>query len=107
LFFLIQSCQPNLEVGNKLLIDNIDRLNINKTILEVSVDDYENVIDTLSIVKLKLNEDGITLYEFKESWNNNRKSIKKTYFRNNKDLFYQIFEIEKGDFKTVFETFLN
>jgi len=111
LFFLIilQSCQSGLLIDNQPIIDKIDNLNFSKTIFEVSIDDNENIIDTLSIEKIKTDENGNVLFEFKEFWNEYGKTIKQTYYRDNKDLFYQKtdYKTKNIEFGSEYETFIN
>lgn len=109
LFFLIilQSCQSDLLTDNKPIIEKIDKLNFNKTIYEVSIDSNENVIDTLSIEKIKTDENGKIAYEYKESWNEGRKFIQQSYYRINEDLFYQISDYGNGEVIINYETFVN
>ncbi|WP_034059146.1 hypothetical protein [Lacinutrix jangbogonensis] len=83
--------------------------NINKTTFEVSIDDNENIIDTLSIEKIKTDDNGNVLFEFKEFWNKYGKTIRRTYYRNNKDLFYQKigYKTEDIEFGSEYKTFVN
>jgi len=109
LFFLIilQSCQSNLLVDNKPIIDKIDKLNFSKTTYEVSIDANENSIDTLTIEKIKTDKKGNVLYKLKEFSDKYRPTKKQTYYRSNKDLFYSVTDFENLEWKTVYETFVN
>ena len=111
LLFLIilQSCQSDLLTDNKPIIEKIDKLNFSKTIYEVSIDNNEKVIDTLSIEKIKTDANGNVRYELKEFLNGNGKTIKQSYYRSNEDLFYELTNYERKDyeFSTQYETFVN
>lgn len=80
-----------------------------KTIFEVSIDNNENTIDTLSIKKIKTDKNENVLYEFKEIWNEYGKTIKQSYYRDNKDLFYQKtdYKTKSIEFGSEYETFVN
>jgi len=94
-------------IDNKSIIKKIDKLNFSKTIFEVSIDDDENIIDTLSIIKTKTNNNGKTRYEIKEYLPKvDGNIIQQTYYRNNEDLFYRETSASE-DFKSIFETFVN
>jgi hypothetical protein len=109
LFFLIilQSCQSDLLIDNKSIIDNIDKLEFSKTTFEVSIDDNRNIIDTLSIEKIKTDKNEIVLYKWKEYKNKYGKTTKQSYYRNNEDLFYQLTDFGTGDWKLEYQTFVN
>ncbi len=109
LYFLIilQSCQSNFLIDNKSIIERIDKLNFSKTTFVVSIDDNENIIDTLSIEKIKTDKNEITLYKLKEYKNKYGKTTKQSYYRNNEDLFYQLTDFGTGDWKLEYETFVN
>ncbi|APG64094.1 hypothetical protein LPB136_01340 [Tenacibaculum todarodis] len=96
-------------IDNKSIIKKIDKLNFSKTTFEVSIDDNENIIDTLSIEKTKSDENGNVLFEFKEIWNEYGKIIKQTYYRDTKDLFYQKtdYKTKSIDFGSEYQTFVN
>lgn len=85
---MLQSCQSNLLIDNKPIIAKIESLDFSKTIFEVSIDNNENIIDTLSFEKIKTGENGSVLYEFKELRNKDGKIIIETYYRDNEDLFF-------------------
>ncbi|QNK77779.1 hypothetical protein H7F37_03585 [Winogradskyella sp. PAMC22761] len=104
---ILQSCQSDLLIDNKPIIDKIDKLKFSKTTFEVSIDDNENIIDTLSIEKIKTGENEIVLYKWKEYKNKYGKTTKQTYYRNNEDLFYQLTDFGTGDWKLEYETFVN
>ncbi len=107
LLIIIQSCQSEFLRDNKNIIEKIDKLNFSKTIFEVSIDKNENIIDTLSIVKIKTNKNGKIVYKVKEySPKADGNIIQQSYFRNNNDLFYQETSASK-EFKSIFETFVN
>jgi len=107
LLIIIQSCQSDLLIDNKSIIKNIDKLNFSKTTFEVSIDNNEDIIDTLSIVKTKTDENGKTLYAIKEYLPKVDGSIiQQSYFRNNEDLFYQETAASE-EFKSIFQTFIN
>ncbi len=107
LLIIIQSCQSDILIDNKSIIKKIDKLNFSKTTFEVSIDDNENIIDTLSIVKTKTDENGKTLYTIKEYLPKvDGNVIQQSYFRTNEDLFYRETAVSK-DFKSIFETFVN
>ncbi|WP_055437644.1 hypothetical protein [Lacinutrix algicola] len=108
LFFLIilQSCQSGLLIDNKQIIDKIDKLNFSKTIFQVSVDENENIIDTLSIEKIKMGKNDIVLYKLKE-YRNKYGTSKQSYFRSNEDLFYQATDFGFSDWRTEYQTFVN
>ena len=105
----MQSCQSDVLIDNKAIIERIDKLNFSKTIFEVSIDDNEKIIDTLSIEKIKNDKNGNVRYDFKEFLNINGKTIKQTYYRSNEDLFYQLTDYKRKDFEfsTEYETFVN
>lgn len=111
LLFLIilQSCQSDLLTDNKTIIEKIDKLNFSKTIYEVSIDNNEKVIDTLSIEKEKTDANGNVRYEIKEFLSENEKTIKQSYYRSNEDLFFELTDYERKDFEfyTQYETFVN
>ena len=111
LLFLIilQSCQSDLLTDNKTIIEKIDKLNFSKTIYEVSIDNNEKVIDTLSIEKVKTDANGNVRYEIKEFLSENEKTIKQSYYRSNEDLFFELTDYERKDFEfyTQYETFVN
>jgi len=111
LLFLIilQSCQSDLLTDNKTIIEKIDKLNFSKTIYEVSIDNNEKVIDTLSIEKVKTDANGNVRYEIKEFLSENEKTIKQSYYRSNEDLFFGLTDYERKDFEfyTQYETFVN
>ncbi|MCL7755131.1 hypothetical protein [Polaribacter sp. Z022] len=107
LFIIIQSCQSEFLMDNKNIIEKIDKLDFSKTIFEVSIDKNENIIDTLSVVKIKTNKNGKIVYKQKEYLPKaSGNIIQQSYFRNNKDLFYQETSANK-EFKSIFETFVN
>ncbi|WP_143032708.1 hypothetical protein [Polaribacter dokdonensis] len=92
---------------NKPLIKKIDKLNFSKTTFEVSIDDNENIIDTISIVKTKTDDNEKILYTLKEYFPKvDGQPIQQSYFRNNEDLFYQETRINE-EFKSIFQTFVN
>ncbi|WP_157973007.1 hypothetical protein [Aureibaculum luteum] len=107
LLIIVQSCQSDLLIDNKSIIEKIDKLKFSKTTFEVSIDDNENIIDTLSIEKIKTGKNEIVLYKWKEHKNKYGKTTKQTYYRNNEDLFYQLTDFGTGDWKLEYETFVN
>lgn len=109
LLIIVQSCKSDLVIDNNSIIKKIDKLNFSKTIVEVSIDDNENIIDTLSIEKTKSDKNGNVLFEFKETWNEYGKTIKQTYYRDNKDLFYQKtdYKTKSIEFGSEYQTFVN
>jgi hypothetical protein len=92
---------------NKSIIQKIDKLNFSKTTFEVSIDNNENIIDTLSIIKTKTDKNGKMLYVIKEYLPKVDGSIiQQSYFRNNEDLFYRETAATE-EFKSIFQTFVN
>lgn len=104
---ILQSCQSDLLIDNKPIINQIDKLNYSKTIFEVSIDSNKNIIDTLSIEKIKTDKNEKVLYKFKEYSNKYGKTTKQSYFRDNEDLFYQLTDFGIRDWKLEYETFVN
>jgi len=94
-------------IDNKSIIKKIDKLKFSKTTFEVSIDDDENNVDTLSIVKTKTDNNGKTLYTIKEYLPKvDGQIIQQSYFRNNEDLFFQETAASE-EFKSIFQTFVN
>ncbi|KAA5823545.1 hypothetical protein FPF71_12635 [Algibacter amylolyticus] len=82
-------------------------MNFRKTTFEVSIDDNENIIDTISIVKTKTDDNEKTLYTLKEYLPKvDGQPIQHSYFRNDEDLFYQETKINE-EYKSIFQTFVN
>lgn len=107
LITIIQSCQSDLLIDNKSLIKKIDKLSFSKTTLEVSIDDNENIIDTISIVKTKTDDNEKILYTLKEYLPKiDGQPIQHSYFRNDEDLFYRETKINE-EYKSIFQTFVN
>ncbi|MCC1485602.1 hypothetical protein [Winogradskyella immobilis] len=107
LLIIIQSCQSDLLIDNKSIIKKIDKLKFSKITFEVSIDADENIIDTLSIVKTKTDDNGKTLYTIKEYLPKvDGQIIRQSYFRSNEDLFYQETAASEK-FKSIFQTFIN
>ncbi|SDY16015.1 hypothetical protein SAMN05444411_1443 [Lutibacter oricola] len=103
---VINSCQSNLSIDNKSIIDKIDKLNFSETKFEFSIDENDNILDTLSIVKTKLDEKGKVLYKLKRNLFKNGNFTYQTYYRNNEDLLYQkMFGF--GELLSIFETYVN
>jgi len=94
-------------IDNKSIIQKIDKLNFSKTTFEFSINNDENIIDTISIKKTKTDKNGKTLYEIKEYLLKiDRNIIQQNYYRNNEDLFYRETSASE-EFKSIFETFVN
>jgi hypothetical protein len=94
-------------IDNNSIIQEIDKLNFSKTTFEVSIDNNENIIDTLSIIKTKTDKNGKMLYVIKEYLPKVDGSIiQQSYFRNNEDLFYRETAATEN-FKSIFQTFVN
>jgi hypothetical protein len=92
---------------NKSIIQKIDKLNFSKTTFEVTIDNNENIIDTLSIVKTKTDENGKNRYTIKEYLPKVDGNItQKSYLRNDEDLFYRETVVSE-EFKSIFQTFVN
>ncbi len=106
-FIILQSCQSDNLIDNKAIIDKIDKLKFSKTTFEVSIDDKDNHIDTLTIEKIKKGKNEIVLYKLKEYKNKHGKTTKQSYYRNNEDLFYQLTDFRTGNLKLEYETFVN
>lgn len=107
LIIIIQSCQSDLLIDNNSIIQEINKLNFSKTVFEFSIDNEDNIIDTISIIKTKTDKNGKTLYEIKEYLLEvDRNIIQQNYYRDNEDLFYQETSASK-EFKSIFETFVN
>ena len=105
----LQSCQSDLIIDNKSIIEKTDKMNFSKTIYEVSLDSNKKIIDTLSIERIKTDANGNVRFELKEFLNENGKTIKQSYYRSNEDLFYELTHYERHDYKfsTQYETFVN
>lgn len=107
LIITIQSCQSDLLIENKSLIKKIDKLNFSKTTFEVSIDGNENIIDTISIIKTKTDDNEKILYTLKEYLPKvDGQPIQHSYFRNDEDLFYRETKINE-EYKSIFQTFVN
>lgn len=106
---IVQSCQSDLLVDNKPIIEKIDKLNFSRTIYEVSINNNKEIIDTLSIKKIKTDANGKVRFEIKEFLNGNERTIQQSYYRKNEELFYELTNYERQDskFSTHYETFVN
>lgn len=89
LFILLQSCQSDVLIDNKSMIDKIDQLDFSKTIFEFSID-----------------ENGKLQFEMKKSLLNTGNIILESYYRNKEDLFYRE-SFNFGELYSIFETFVD
>ncbi|MBC3847673.1 hypothetical protein H8K90_14845 [Winogradskyella echinorum] len=82
-------------------------MKFSKTTFEVSIDDNENIIDTISIVKTKTDKNEKILYTLIEYLPKvDGQPIQQSYFRNDEDLFYRETKINE-EYKSIFQTFVN
>lgn len=90
LFALIMviSCSRNKDCNNLELIDNINSIKKTEIIYEIQTDSIGSFLDTLSVEKIKKNENNITVYREKLFFKNNNGLKQVNYYRDNENLFY-------------------
>lgn len=106
LLILIQSCESDQIIDNTRILSSIDSLKFNTTIYKVILNEKGDILDTVSIKKLKRNKEGKTLYSIEnQNLKFGTKSIEE-YYRSNEDLAFQ--KIKYSDsWTTEYETFVN
>lgn len=104
---VIFSCKSDTITDNSSIINEINKLPYSKTVFEVSVDSNENIIDTLSIEMEKINELGKVVFKSIEYPKEFGSALKKSYYRDDENLFFQEFIFNNGEYKTIYETFVN
>ncbi len=101
---LLTACSQNKYFDNQTMIKNIDSLVFSEIITKVEVDSMENIVDTVSIVKKKYDDDEIMRCSENTFFFENDTMTVINYLKPDSDLFYRKTINGVGEVVLTYET---